>query len=93
MRQNRGVSRAWAGLSLAFEQAFGAEARASVKDGGEPPIKTCTECGEETYAVAEAGCATYVFQVPEDESCAICNERLSVDDNSEHDYLCNYHAP
>src|SRR5206468_2644212 len=41
-------------LSLAFEEAFGIEAHIAVKDGGEPPIGTCPECGEETYVVAEA---------------------------------------
>jgi len=79
-------------LNLAFDAAFGAEAHMAVKDGGEPPIETCPECGEETYVVAESRCAACDFEVPEDATCAVCNEHLSAYDYSEHEGLCSYHA-
>lgn len=79
-------------LSLAFEETFGVEAHIAVKDGGEPPIDTCPECGEETYVFGEARCAACDFGVPEDATCAICHEHLSAEDYAEHDGLCSYHA-
>jgi hypothetical protein len=79
-------------LALAFDEVFGIEAHVAVKDGGEPPITTCPECGEGTYVVAEACCAACDFCVPEDATCAICGEHLSPEDYAEGEGLCSYHA-
>jgi transcription elongation factor Elf1 len=79
-------------LSLAFDEAFGAEAHILVKDGGDPPISTCPECGEETYVVEERRCAACDFAVPDDATCAVCGESLSAEDYHEHDGICGYHA-
>jgi transcription elongation factor Elf1 len=79
-------------LTGAFDSAFGAEAHMAVKDGGDPPIETCPECGEETYVVAEARCAACDFAVPEDAACAVCGGGLSAYDYAENGGLCSYHA-
>lgn len=79
-------------LSLAFDETFGAEAHIAVKDGGEPPISTCPECGEETFVVEEQECAACDFGIPDDATCALCGESLSAEDYHEHDGLCGYHA-
>jgi hypothetical protein len=79
-------------LSLAFDETFGIESHVAVKDGGEPPIETCPECGEETYVVAETRCAACDFELPEDATCAVCGNGLSPEDYVEHDGLCSYHA-
>jgi len=79
-------------LTLAFDETFGAEGHIAVKDGGEPPISTCPECGEETYVVEESRCAACEFVVPEDAACAICGDGLSAEDYYEHNGLCSYHA-
>ena len=79
-------------LSLAFDSAFGAEAHIAIKDGGEPPIETCPECGEETFVVAEACCAACDFDVPEDATYAVCGVGLSAHDYAECGGFCSYHA-
>ena len=79
-------------LSLAFDETFGGEAHIAVKDGGEPPISTCPECGEETYVLDESRCAACDFEVPEDATCAICGTHLTAEDHSEHPGICGYHA-
>ncbi len=79
-------------LSVAFDETFGVEAHVAVMDGGESPIETCPECGEETYIVAEARCAACDFEVPEEATCAVCGERLTAEDYAEHNGLCSYHA-
>jgi hypothetical protein len=79
-------------LSLAFDDVFGTEAHIAVKDGGELPIETCPQCGEETYVVAEGRCAACDFEVPEDATCAVCGKGLSADEYAEHENICSYHA-
>ena len=79
-------------LSLAFDDVFGAEAHMAVKDGGDPPIETCPECGEETYVVEERRCAACDFELPEDASCAVCGTGLSAQEYGEYGGLCSYHA-
>ncbi len=79
-------------LSIAFEQTFRAEAHMAAKDGGEPPIETCPECGEETYVLSEARCAACDFSVPEDAACAVCGGALTAYDHAENEGLCSYHA-
>jgi transcription elongation factor Elf1 len=79
-------------LTLAFDETFGAEGHIAVKDGGEPPISTCPECGEETYVIEESRCAACDFAVPQDAACAICGSGLTAEDYYEHDGLCGYHA-
>jgi hypothetical protein len=79
-------------LSAAFDTAFGAEDHMAIKDGGEPTIGTCPECGERTYVIAEARCAACDFSVPEDAACAICGGNLSAYEYAENGGLCSYHA-
>ncbi len=64
----------------------------AVKDGGDPPIETCPECGEETYVLAEARCAACDFEIPADATCAVCGAGLSAYDYSVNGELCSYHA-
>jgi len=71
-------------LTRAFEETFGWEAHVAVKDGGDVPISTCPECGEETYVLEEGRCAACDFAVPEDAICAVCGDRLTAEDYAEH---------
>jgi hypothetical protein len=64
----------------------------AVKDGGEPPISTCPECGEETYVVEELRCAACDFALPDDATCTVCGDALSAEGCHEHDGICGYHA-
>ncbi|RWE85105.1 hypothetical protein [Mesorhizobium sp.] len=76
----------------AFDHLYGAEGHSAVKDGGEPPVIDCPECGQESFVVKFGSCALCDFEVPDDAQCAICGETLSAHDYSEHDGLCSYHA-
>lgn len=79
-------------LSVAFDETFGGEVHMAAKDGDEPPIDTCPECGEETYVLAESRCAACDFAVPADAACAVCGGGLSAYDYAENGGLCSYHA-
>ena len=70
---------------------MGSDTYVAATDGGEPPVGTCPECGEETYVFSEGGCALCGFELPEDATCAVCGERLTLDDYDEGGGLCSYH--
>ena len=78
-------------LGFGIEEAYGFEAHLAAKDGGEPPVGTCPECGEETYVISEGGCAICGFEMPDDATCAVCGEKLTLDDLGEVTGLCGYH--
>jgi transcription elongation factor Elf1 len=73
------------------EEVNGVDAYIAAKDGGEPPVGTCPECGEETYVFSEGGCALCGFDMPDDATCAVCGEQLTLDDYEEGGGLCSYH--
>ena len=75
-----------------LDDVYGADGHIAAKDGGEPPVIDCPECGEDSYVVKAGGCALCGFCVPDDAECAICGEPLSPEDYSEHNGLCSYHA-
>jgi len=79
-------------LSVMLQETLGAETYISIKDGGEPLLETCPECGEETFIVEEEQCPACNFEVPDEARCAVCNEPLSAEDYYEHGSLCSYHA-
>lgn len=74
-----------------IEEACGAEAHSAAKDGGEPPVETCPECGEETYIFAAGGCALCGFDMPDDARCAVCEEPLTLENYEDGSGLCSYH--
>jgi len=67
------------------------EAYIAATQGGESPINTCPECGEESYVFAEGGCAACGFEMSGDASCAVCGNSLTLDDYREGSGLCGYH--
>lgn len=78
-------------MVAAIDEAYGADAYIAMTDGGEPPVGTCPECGNETYVFSEGGCALCGFDMPDDAACAICGERLTLDDYEMGSGLCGYH--
>ena len=70
--------------------ANAAEAYSAAKDGGEDPVGTCPDCGEDTYVFADSKCAHCGFEMPDDAEC-MCGERLTLEDYAEGDGLCSYH--
>lgn len=78
-------------MAAGVEEAYSAEAYSAAVDGGEPPVGTCPECGEETYIFSAGGCALCGFEMPDDATCAICGEALTLDDYQEGSTLCSYH--
>lgn len=76
----------------ALDEAYGADAYISVKDGGDPPVIDCPECGEEGYVAKIGACALCDFAMPEDAECAVCGNALSPEEYGEYGSLCSYHA-
>ncbi len=79
-------------LEMAFATTFGGAVHMAVKDGEDPPIDSCPECGHETYVLEERQCAACDFSVPEEASCCVCGQRLSAEEYYEHQGICFYHA-
>lgn len=79
-------------MAKAFEETFGAENHISIKDGGDPVIDTCPECGEETFVAEERACAACDFTVPDETNCSICGQGLSAEEYYEYGRICSYHA-
>ena len=75
-----------------LDEVYGADTYLSVKDGGDPLIEDCPECGVESYVVPLCACAMCDFAVPDSAECAICGEGLTAHEYSEHGGLCGYHA-
>ncbi len=61
----------------------------SVKDGGDPPIADCHECGFDTFVIAEDQCVRCGTSRIHS-ACAICGEYLSTDEQDLNG-LCGYH--
>ena len=78
-------------MVAAVAEAYAADAYIAMTDGGEPPVGTCPECGEETYVFSEGGCALCDFELSDDARCALCGERLTLDDYEQGAGLCSYH--
>jgi ribosomal protein L37E len=79
-------------IEAAIEEHLAWDAHVAVKDGGDPPLESCPECGRKTFIVYENRCANCGFSL-EGYECAICSEPLSVDDYNYGDgHLCSYHA-
>jgi ribosomal protein S27E len=70
-------------MVFGIEEAYRFEAHLAAKDGGELPVATCPECGEETCVFSEGGCAICDFEMPDDATCAVCGEKLTLDDLGE----------
>jgi hypothetical protein len=79
-------------MAPALEDAFAGESFIAAKDGGDPPIGECPECWAETYIFEEGQCAACDFEMPDDATCAVCHDTLSLQDYREHGNLCSYHA-
>jgi len=73
----------------AVDQEYGTECHIAIKDGGDPPVTTCFECGNETFLVEASVCAA-CGAVPQYDECFICGSSLSPE---EQDFggLCGYH--
>lgn len=75
-----------------LDEVYGADAYIAAKDGGDPPVEDCPECGLESYVVERSACALCEFSVPKGADCAICGEPLTAHDYAENGGLCGYHA-
>jgi len=73
----------------AAAEAFEVDAFISIKDGGEPPLSNCPDCGRETFLISEGFCiacdATLTYT-----ECSICMEPLGSDEQ-DFEGLCSYH--
>lgn len=85
-------------LNLVVEAAVGEmleiDSHLLIKDGGDPLVVSCPECGLETYVYDEGGCVNPGCNFSLDGvQCSICGELLSVED---YEYgngtLCGYHS-
>lgn len=79
-------------LSSALSEAFSGEIFADVKDGGDGLFAVCPDCGEETYILGEEVCGFCGFSMPENATCAVCGNCISIEDYAENSTLCGYHA-
>ncbi len=75
----------------ALSEHFAVDSFLAVKDGGEPPVHTCPECGNETYVLEDGECLACVFRMQRGAKCGVCGEYLTLDDYSEGNNLCSYH--
>jgi|SRR5271166_1834446 len=79
-------------IEAAIEEHLALDAHVAVKDGDDPPLERCPECGRKAFIAYENRCANCGFTL-EGYECAICSEPLSVDDYRYGDgHLCSYHA-
>lgn len=78
-------------MVASIDDAYGAEAYIAATQGGEPPVGSCPECGEETFIFSEGGCALCGFDMPDDALCAVCHEPLTLEDYEDGSGLCSYH--
>nr|WP_315595531.1 hypothetical protein [uncultured Cupriavidus sp.] len=60
------------------------------KDGGDPTVETCLECGHDTFVVGEQQCYWCGTEL-DYKKCTICEEALGQDDQ-DNGGLCGYHA-
>jgi len=75
----------------AVERVLEPEAYQAAKEGEDPPLDGCPECGRETYVLGEGRCVNCGFSL-EGYECAVCGTRLTLDDYRYGDgQLCSYH--
>jgi hypothetical protein len=75
----------------ALEALYGNDDYTAFKDGGDPSVYDCPECGLKTYLIVEdeAGCAWCGFALKEE--CARCSESLTPETVSADNHrLCSY---
>ncbi|KXG86137.1 hypothetical protein [Agrobacterium bohemicum] len=82
-------------LGEMMEPALASEAAGlayiAMTDGGEPPIASCYECGQETYLIDVGQCVVCDASAPGE--CGVCGEAIHVNDyNESYPGLCGYHA-
>lgn len=66
-------------IEAAIEEHLAWDAHVAVKDGDDPPLENCPECGRETFIVSENHCANCSFELDE-RSCGVCGAQVTVDD-------------
>jgi hypothetical protein len=76
-------------IDNAVKECFYADIYSAMKDGEEPPVDTCPECGRETFILQEDLCVACGGSLSY-HSCAVCGESLGPGDQ-EFDGLCSYH--
>jgi hypothetical protein len=76
-------------VEAAISEAFAGEQYIAAKDGGDPPIEDCFECGNATYVVELAECLA-CGATPKHERCAVCHTLLGVQEQPLGG-LCSYH--
>jgi site-specific DNA recombinase len=64
-------------VEAAIEESLAWEAHVAVKDGGDPPLEGCPECGRETFIVFENRCANCGFEL-EETSCGVCDAQAVI---------------
>jgi hypothetical protein len=77
-------------IEAALEAHFEMESYVAAKEGGEPPLYTCSECGLETYVIwnGENACAWCLESLNE---CIMCHTSLTPDNvDSDNSGLCSY---
>lgn len=77
-------------IEAALEAHMAGEAYVAVKDGGNPPLDNCPECGRGTFVIYENRCVSCGFEL-EETTCARCGEQVTVDDyRYGHPGICSY---
>lgn len=76
-------------VEKALQSHFAFEIYEAAKEGGDPPIATCWECGQETYVFSE-GCCFGCDATPKHDECAVCGTGLGPDEQ-DLGGLCGYH--
>lgn len=66
-------------IEAAIGERLAWDAHVAVKDGDDPPLEDCPECGRETFIVYENRCANCGFEL-EETSCGVCGAQVTVDD-------------
>ena len=75
----------------ALKEHFGYLVYMAYREGDDPPIEICYECGMDTFIVEEARCANCGFELRKNIVCFICGETLGNYDDLDRS-LCSYHA-
>lgn len=77
-------------IEAAIEEHLAWDAYVAVKDGDDPPLEYCPECGRETFIVYENHCANCSFELAET-SCGVCGAQVTVHDyDNGHPGICSY---
>jgi len=77
-------------IEATLDAHFAAEGHFAVKDGGDPPLYNCPDCGHETYVIweDENGCVLCGCQLGE---CGMCSASLTPDNvSAENNNFCGY---